>query len=67
MKIDKKKIRIALAENDMTQTELAVKLGIKQPSLSNMITRRNPKYETVERIANALGKKVEDIVTEEYR
>lgn len=64
MKIDKRKVRIALAEQGLNQRALAIKMGISEAYVSNTISRNNPKIETVENMANALGKKVEDIVEE---
>ena len=64
MKIDKRKVRIILAEQGLNQRALAKKMGVSEAYVSNTISRNYPKIETVENMANALGKKVEDIVEE---
>lgn len=64
MKIDKRKFNIALAEAEMNQRKLAKSMNVSESYLSNMVNKNNPKIESVERIANELGKKVEDITEE---
>lgn len=50
-----KQIKKALALTGTTQQELATKLGITQGTLTQWVNgRRNPSFETVERIAEAL-------------
>ncbi|MGN0016035.1 MAG: helix-turn-helix domain-containing protein [Candidatus Avelusimicrobium sp.] len=52
-----KKIKIALAEAGLNQSELAKKMGIKKQAVSNWFAGyRKPKVETLQKIAEATGK-----------
>lgn len=52
-----KKLKVALAEAGLNQTELAEKMGIKKQSVSNWFAGyRNPKLQTLKKIAKATGK-----------
>src|SRR5262249_43666263 len=45
-----------LREKDITQAELARRVGVKQPAVSIMLSRRcRPQRRTVEKMATALG------------
>lgn len=56
MAIDRKRLMIAMDEAGMRQAELIIATGIQSSNISQYISgKRNPKYETVERIAKALG------------
>lgn len=50
-----KYIRIALAENGMSQKELAERLGITSAAMSNTIKNDKINYNRVEEIADILG------------
>lgn len=54
-----KKIKILLAEKDLTLSELAEKIGTSQPNLSNKIQRDNFSEKDLMKIAEALGVKYE--------
>lgn len=52
-----KKLKIALVEAGLNQTELAEKMGVKKQSVSNWFTGySNPKLSTIQKIAKATGK-----------
>lgn len=67
MKIKKKELRIAMAENDMNQSQLAKKIGITPCYMSNVINRYSPSDKVVKKIADVLGKKPEDIAEWEVK
>ncbi len=51
-----KKIKMAMLKKDINQSDLADKLGITKSVVSNwFIGNRNPKIETLEKIAKVLG------------
>ncbi len=55
-----KRIRVARVEADLTQTELARKMGAKQKSISRYETGDSvPSVETLVKLAHALGKEVQ--------
>lgn len=61
------KIRQAMREANLTQRKLAEKLGITNPVVSVWITgKRNPKPDTIRRIAEATGKPYSFFVGEEF-
>ncbi len=50
------RLRALLEDRGMTQAELADKIGIGQPAISNMLNRKcRPQSKTVKKIAAALG------------
>ena len=52
-----KKIKQAMKEADLTQTELAKKMNLKQSVISKWVTGTlNPKLSTIQKIAKATGK-----------
>jgi DNA-binding XRE family transcriptional regulator len=58
-------MRLAREQAGMTQAELAVVLGIKQPNIARWETgERLPRVDTAVRLAKALGTTVEAIWTE---
>lgn len=65
MKIDVHKIKLILAEEEMTQTDLAEKCGISRQNLNNMLTRGTCVPKTVGRLARGLGVDVREIVKED--
>jgi transcriptional regulator with XRE-family HTH domain len=52
-----KKIREMIEAADLTQSQLAQKLGIKQQGISKLISKNsNPSYNTLKKISDVLGK-----------
>lgn len=55
-------IRKLMEEKGITQAQLADRMGISQPAVNKLITKTvNPKGETLLRVAQAFGVKVEDL------
>jgi DNA-binding XRE family transcriptional regulator len=51
-----------LKEKDLTQAELARRIGVRQPAISMMLSRRcRPQRRTVEKMARALGVEVREL------
>jgi len=51
-----------MGERGISQTELAQKIGVGQPAISNMLARNcRPQRRTIERLAEALGVQPEDL------
>lgn len=48
-------IRAILATRGYTQADLAAELGVKQPSISNVITKNDPNVTTLCKYLNRLG------------
>jgi lambda repressor-like predicted transcriptional regulator len=56
------RLRVAIESKGLTQLELADKLGIGQPAISNMLTRRcRPQRKTIIRLADILSVSPEDL------
>lgn len=54
-----KKLKLAMLESGLTQTDLAKKIGITQSSINKWIDgTNNPKLSTLEKVAQATGKPV---------
>lgn len=54
------RLRAIMAEQGLTQAELAAKVGIGQPAISNMLNRTcSPQRKTVQKLATALSVKPE--------
>ena len=65
MEIDKIKIKILLAENNMNQGDLAKKTNMSETQISRILGKKSsciPGTKTVNKIAKALKVKVKDIV-----
>ena len=67
MEIDKMKVKILLAENNMNQGDLAEKIEMSKTQISRILgnSKKNsciPGTKTVYKIAKALNVKVKDIV-----
>ena len=58
-------IKILLRDNQLTQREVAERMGISPGALSNAIKGENPRISTLEHIANAIGCKVGDFFIDE--
>lgn len=54
------RIKEVIKENGTTITKLADKMGINRVNLSNMVNG-NPTYETLEKIATALGVNITEL------
>lgn len=55
MRIDKIKILVIMAKQDLNQTKLAKNTGMSRGNLSTIINGKRCKVETVVKIAKALG------------
>lgn len=64
MKIDSIKIKLLLAEKDMTQSDLAEKCGIARQSISAMLARSTCSPAKAVKMANALGVDAREIIKE---
>lgn len=65
MKIDSFKIKLLMAEAEMSQSDLAEKCRITKQNVSLVLTRGTCAIAKVGRIAKALSVDVRDIVVEE--
>lgn len=61
MQIDSIKIKLILAEQEMTKTDLAERAGISRQSISNILTRRTCEPKTAGKLAKGLGVPVTEI------
>lgn len=57
-----KSMKIAMAQREMNQVELAKKAGVTQPSISGLANRSNWNGESLVKIAAAFGLKVSEFV-----
>lgn len=64
MKIDTPKIKMILAEREMTRIDLSDRSGISRQNISTILTRGTCELKTAGRIAKGLGISVEEIVKE---
>ena len=64
MKVNRKKLELAMARACMTSDDLANVAGIPRPTVNNAITGRNVRPSTVGHIARALGVDVTEIIEE---
>lgn len=63
VKLDTKKIYLAMAEKGLTITEIAEQAGISQQAITNVLSgRRVGKVKVIPAICNALGLSAKDIV-----
>lgn len=65
MKLDACKIKMLLAEQDMNQSDLAIKIGANRQQVNEILSRGTCTLKTLGRISKALGVSVADIVKEE--
>lgn len=65
MKINVHKIKLILAEREMTRTDLAVKSGISRQNISTILTRGTCELKTVGKLAKGLNIPISEIATEE--
>lgn len=55
LRLDKRKIRIALIDSDMTIPQIAQRMGVTRQTIYNALNGRNASLSTVSDIAAALG------------
>jgi transcriptional regulator with XRE-family HTH domain len=61
-------VRVLRAKNRWSQTELAEQAGLTQGSISAIeLAQANPRFETIERIAQALDVSIAALFTSERR
>ena len=65
MKLNAWKIKTLLAEREMNQSDLAVKIGVNRQQINDLLSRETCTLKTLGRIAKALGVSVAEIVKEE--
>ena len=65
LRLDKKKLEIAMARAQLNRNALAIKAGIPIPTICSAYTRGRSKPTTVGRIAMALGVDVTEILSDE--
>lgn len=65
MKINAHKIKLILAECEMTRADLAEKCGISRQSISTILTRGTCELKTAGKLAKGLGVPLSEIVVEE--
>lgn len=65
MKLNVQKIKLILAEQELNQSDLAKKCGIKKQQINNVLLRGSCTLKTMGKIAKALGVPVQEIVKEE--
>ena len=58
----KKSIRVAMAQQEMTQAELAAKVGVTASNFSLILNRESIPTSRLEEIAQALDMKVSDLI-----
>jgi len=62
MKVNRKKLQLAMANACLNSEDLAVKAEMPRPTLNNAITGRSVRPATIGKIAKALGVPVEQII-----
>lgn len=65
MKIDVNKIKLILAEREMTRSALAALCGISRQNISTILTRGTCEPKTAGKLARGLGIPVDEIVKED--
>lgn len=65
MRIDKRKLEIAMARKQMSYKELASKADLTKDTLTRVHMHKRPHPQSVGRIAAALGVDVTEIIAEE--
>lgn len=65
MKINVHKIKLILAEREMTRANLAERCGISRQNVSNILTRGTCEPKTAGKLAKGLGVPVEEIAEED--
>lgn len=62
MKVNRKKLQLAMANACLNSEDLAVKAELPRPTLNNAITGRSVRPATIGKIAKTLGVPVEQII-----
>ena len=62
MKVNRKKLQLAMANACLNSEDLEVKAELPRPTLNNAITGRSVRPATIGKIAKALGVPVEQIL-----
>ena len=62
MKVDKRKLDIAMARAQLNRGDLAKKAGVPIPTLCNVMQRKTCRPATIGKIADALGVDVTEII-----
>ena len=57
-----KSIRVALAMKEMNQKQLAERLGVHEPAVSQMVNRASITTGKLKQVADVLGMKVSELV-----
>lgn len=65
MKINAHKIKLILAEMEMTRSDLAAKCGISRQNISTILTRGTCELKTAGKLAKGLGVPLAEIVEED--
>lgn len=65
MKLNVRKIKLILAEQEMNQSDLAVKIGVNRQQVNDLLSRETCTLKSLGRIANALGVKPAEIIKED--
>ena len=65
MKINVHKIKLILAEMEMTRSDLAAKCGISRQNISTILTRGTCEPKTAGKLAKGLGVPLAEIVEED--
>ena len=65
MKINAHKIKLILAEMEMTRSDLAAKCGVSRQNISTILTRGTCEPKTAGKLAKGLGVPLDEIVKEE--
>lgn len=65
MKVDRNKLKIAMAKACMNSGDVQKASGLKRPTLNNVITGRGVTPATLGKVAKALGVEVEEILEKE--
>mgnify|MGYP001357043804 CR=1 FL=1 len=64
-RIDAAKVRMARAQKGWTMTELAERAGVSRCTLRKIERGQGATYTSLEKVAKAFGKRVEDFIEEE--
>ena len=65
MKLNVRKIKLILAEQEMNQSDLAAKIGVNRQQVNDLLSRETCTLKSLGRIANALGVKPAEIIKED--
>lgn len=65
MILNAQKIRLILAEKEMNQSDLAIKIGVNRQQVNEILSRGTCSLKTLGRIAKALDVPVVEIVKED--